>query len=96
MNFLPSVIIDCWADGRIMAKDLMYQLGIDRDPLPHHVLGQTTHQKSPVHVSLSAEHPETMRFLLNFLPCLPLVLLLVRSSQLTRESSGLHNKHNVR
>lgn len=71
MYFLPGVIIDCRADGRIMDKDLAHQLGIDRDPLPHHVLGQITHQKSPVHVSLSAEHPETMKFLLNLLPCLP-------------------------
>lgn len=71
MNFLPSVIIDCRADGRIMDKD---QFGIARDPLPHHVLGQITHQRSPVHVSLSAKHPETMRFLLNLLPGLPLIL----------------------
>lgn len=74
MNFLPSVIIDCRADGRIVDKDLAHQLGIDRDPLPHHVLGQITHQKSPVHVSLLAEHPETMKFLLNLLPCLPPIL----------------------
>lgn len=57
-----------------MDKDLVHQLGIDRDPLPHHVLGQITHQKSPVHVSLSAEHQDTMKFLLNLLPCLPLIL----------------------
>lgn len=68
MNFLPSVIIDCRADGRIMEKDLVRQLGIDRDPLPHHILSQIK-QKSPVHISLSAEHPQTMRFLLNCHVC---------------------------
>lgn len=73
INFLPSVIIDCRADGRIMDKDLVHQLGIDSDPLPHHVLDQIAHQKAPVHVSLAARHSETMKFLLNLLPCLPLI-----------------------
>lgn len=83
---LASVIIDCRADGRI-DKELVHQLGIDRDPLPHHVLGQITHQKSPVHVSLSAEHPENMKFLPNLLPCL---LILCHSLFCHHNPQGSH------
>ncbi|KAF7653478.1 hypothetical protein LDENG_00082230 [Lucifuga dentata] len=66
-----------------MDEELVQQLEIGQEPLPHpvpanaldgHLLGTVTHLTSPVHLLLSGNHHETLQFHILQSPRLPLIL----------------------
>lgn len=87
--FLPgdsqtlATFIDSGADGNIMDESLAMQFGQEEVPLDTpipakaldgHLLGTVTHQTSPVHMLLSGNHNETIRFHLLPSSNIPLIL----------------------
>ena len=78
-----ATFIDSGADACIIDEELAHQLGLGRVPLPQpvparaldgHILGNVTHQTSPVHLLLSGNHHETIQFHILSSLRLPLIL----------------------
>ena len=78
-----ATFIDSGADACIIDEELALQLGLGRVPLPQpvparaldgHILGNVTHQTSPVHLLLSGNHHETIQFHILSSLRLPLIL----------------------